>query len=63
MAKHQLINFKVNPTIKNEFQKICEHHNMRMSSVLNLLINEFISRNKLEEDTPLEFFSDHQNRF
>jgi antitoxin component of RelBE/YafQ-DinJ toxin-antitoxin module len=66
MTKYKLVNFKISPETKCQFQTICEHNNMRMSFVINAMIKDFIAKNSVEKEdrhSPLGFFYfDHHNR-
>ena len=43
---YRLLNFKINPEIKNQFYLLCRSKRSNMTTELNRMIYEFISANK-----------------
>lgn len=43
---YRLLNFKINPEIKNQFHHLCRLKRSNMTIELNRMIDEFISINK-----------------
>jgi hypothetical protein len=43
---YRLLNFKINPDVKNQFHRLCRSKRSNMTSELNRMIYEFISNNK-----------------
>jgi len=54
---YRLLNFKINPEVKNQFHRLCRSKRSNMTSELNRLIYEFISVNKPKSTNqrPLEW--------
>lgn len=44
--EYRLLNFKINPEVKNQFYHLCRSKRSNMTSELNRMIYEFISNNK-----------------
>ena len=45
-AEYRLMNFKIDPDIKKQFQSICRSRRSNMTSELNRMIYEFIGIDK-----------------
>ena len=45
----EVVNFRMNKDIKNNFKKICKNQNISMSNRLNFLILDFLKDFKIEK--------------
>jgi hypothetical protein len=45
----EVVNFRMNKSIKSNFKKVCKLHNMSMSSRINDLIIDFMKEFKIED--------------
>ena len=64
MTEYQLVNFKMNPAMKRTFSEVCRENHISATSVLNLLIKDFIAKNpinisktKNDDYSVLDFYS------
>lgn len=45
-AEYRLMNFKIDPDVKDQFQSLCRSRRSNMTSELNRMIYEFLGNNK-----------------
>ena len=59
-----LVNFRIPVALKNEFEDACKRLHMPMTAQANLLMREFVNRQKLagnepnDPNEPISFYSD-----
>jgi antitoxin component of RelBE/YafQ-DinJ toxin-antitoxin module len=51
-----LVNFRVPVPLKNEFEDACRRLNMPMTAQVNLLMREFVHRQKKAQQNPNEIY-------
>jgi hypothetical protein len=47
-----LINFRISPSLKSDFQEVCRSHHINMTARLNLMIQEFLKEQISQSDIP-----------
>lgn len=52
-----LMNFRIPPSIKEQFEERCSHLRTNMTAELNRMIRDFLRETKNQNDEPLSWFN------